>query len=100
MNARSSTSVFASWQLPTAYSRKRMIDGFELLYRKEGSNSSTRRVTINSAEILTTSVTGLEKYTKYEFQVFAFSSAVEGPKSPVQVARTMEDGKGLTNNIN
>ena len=76
-----------------------MIDGFKLLYRKEGSNNSTKTVATNSADILTTNVTGLEKYTKYEFQVFAFSSAGDGPKSAVQVARTMEDGKGLTNNF-
>ena len=76
-----------------------MIDGFKLLYRKEGSNNSTKLVTTNSAEIITTKVTGLEKYTKYEFQVLAFTSAGDGLKSAVQVARTMEDGKGLTNNF-
>lgn len=38
-------------------------------------------------------VTGLDKYTEYELQVLAFTSAGDGPKSPSQVVRTREDGK-------
>ena len=36
----------------------------------------------------TENVTGLDKYTEYEFQVLAFSSGGDGPKSPVKVERT------------
>ena len=50
---------------------------------------------INSAAILTKSVTGLDIYTEYEFQVLAFTSVGDGPKSTVQDERTKEDGKEL-----
>ena len=38
---------------------------------------------------------GLSIYTEYEFQVLAFTSKGDGPKSSVVVERTMEDGKNL-----
>ena len=37
-------------------------------------------------------VTGLRKYTEYEFQVLARTSAGDGLKSAVEVKRTFEDG--------
>ena len=36
----------------------------------------------------TGNVTGLDKYTEYEFQVLAFTSGGDGPKSSVKVERT------------
>ena len=48
---------------------------------------------INDGAILTKDVTGLEKYTEYEFQVLAFNSVGDGPTSSVEVERTKEDGK-------
>lgn len=100
MIAQSSTSVETSWELLTLHSRKRIIGGFKLIYRKEDSNDSAIILTINSAAVFTTNVTGLEKYTKYEFRLLAFSSDGDGPMSSVQVERTMEDGKGLTRSVN
>ncbi len=47
--------------------------------------------------ILTKDVTGLDKYTKYEFQVLAFTSVGDGKKSLVKDVRTKEDGKILQN---
>lgn len=37
-------------------------------------------------------VTGLKKNKEYEFQVLAFTSVGDGPKSSVVVERTNEDG--------
>ena len=42
---------------------------------------------------LTKNVARLEMYTEYEFQVLAFTSVVDGPKSSVVFDRTKEDGK-------
>ena len=42
---------------------------------------------------LTRVVINLDKFTEYEFQVLAFSSKGDGPKSSVKVERTTEDGK-------
>ena len=48
---------------------------------------------VNSGATLSREVTGLDKYTEYEFQVLAFTSVGDGPKSSVELDRTHEDGK-------
>ena len=94
VNATTSTSIRASWQLPPAGSRNGIIVGYKLLYKKRGSVSSPTILLVSSgASTLTETVTGLEKYTEYEFQVLAFTSVGDGPKSSVKVERTKEDGK-------
>lgn len=42
----------------------------------------------------------LDEYTEYEFQVSAFTSVGDGPKSSVEVERTMEDGEKMTEDFN
>ena len=93
MTASSSTSIRASWQLPPADSRYGIITGFKLYYKKKGSLGLAAMVTIKNETIRVEDVFGLEKYTEYEFQVLAFTSAGDGPKSSVLVERTNEDGK-------
>ena len=53
---------------------------------------SVTTLTISGESTLSKNVTGLDKYTEYEFQVLAFTSDGDGPKSSVEVERTMEDG--------
>lgn len=50
---------------------------------------------INDKAILSKVVTGLAKYTEYEFQVLAFTSVGDGPNSTVNSETTKEDGKKL-----
>ena len=50
---------------------------------------------INDKAVRTTDVSGLSKYTKYEFQVLAFTSVGDGPNSTVKSETTKEDGKKL-----
>ena len=95
MIASSSTSIIASWQLPPADSRNGIITGFKLFYRKRSSGGSAATITINNRTIRTKDVTGLDKYTEYEFQVLAFTSVGDGTNSSVQVERTKEDGRKL-----
>ena len=64
-----------------------------MYYKKKGSLGLASMVTINNETIRVEDVFGLEKYTEYEFQVLAFTSAGDGPKSSVLVERTNEDGK-------
>lgn len=64
-----------------------------MYYKKKGSLGLAAMVTINNETIRVEDVFGLEKYTEYEFQVLAFTSAGDGPKSSVLVERTNEDGK-------
>ena len=52
-------------------------------------------VEIGSGARRTKEVTGLDEYTEYEFQVLAFTSVGDGPKSSFQIEFTLEDGKRL-----
>ena len=48
---------------------------------------------IGNEKIRAKDIFGLDKYTEYEFQVLAFTSVGDGPKSSPEVVRTKEDGK-------
>ena len=93
MTAVTSTIITASWQLPPADSRNGIIIGFKLFYQKSGSVGRASTLTINDGTALSKDVTGLENNTEYEFEVLAFTSVGDGPKSSPVVVRTMKDGK-------
>ena len=95
LTAKTSTSIEASWQLPPAEDRNGIITGFKLYYKKKGSSGSSTQIAINSGSTLTKVVTGLDEYTEYEFEVLAFTSVGDGPKSSVESERTIEDGKKM-----
>ena len=57
-------------------------------------NYSSTILVIQSASILTKAFATLDKFTEYEFQVLAFTSVGDGPKTPVKNVKTKEDGKG------
>ena len=93
VTAQTSTGITASWQLQPD-GRNGKIIGFRLFYKKKGSSGSqTVQVPVNSGSIWTKVVSGLDKYTEYEFQVLAYTSVGDGPNSSVISVRTMEDGK-------
>ena len=95
--AKTSTSIEASWQLPPADSWNGIIRGFKLFYKKKSSSGSLKTMLlINDGDALTRIVTGLNKYTEYEFHVLAFTSVGDGPNSTVKDERTKEDGKKST----
>ena len=99
MAASTSTSITASWQLPPENARHGTITGFKLFYKKKDSVGSPLNVTLNGGGNLSEDVTELGKYTEYEFQVLAFTSVGDGPKSSLVVERTKEDGKNLPTDI-
>ena len=98
MAASTSTSITASWQLPPENARHGNITGFKLFYKEKDSAVSLTVLTYNDVT-LTRDVTGLDKYTEYEFEVLAFTSDGDGPKSAVVVERTKEDGKNSLTDI-
>ena len=49
-------------------------------------------LTISNGQINFKRVNGLDKYSEYEFQVLAFTTIGDGPRSAVVVESTMEDG--------
>ena len=95
MTVQSSTAITASWQLPPENARHGIITGFKLFYKKEGSVAKPITLTITNGTSRYKALTGLAKYTKYEFQLLAFTSVGDGPKSSIEVERTNEDGKRL-----
>ena len=96
MTAVTSTIVTASWQLPPADSRNGRIIGFKLFYKKRGSAGRATTLTINNGTASSKDVTGLDIYTEYEFEMLAFTSVGDGPRSsPVVVVKTMKDGKNF-----
>ena len=93
MTSSNSTSITASWELPAENARHGIITGFKLFYKKEGSAGKPITLTITNGASRYKALTGLAKYTKYEFQLLAFTSVGDGPKSSIRVAKTNEDGK-------
>ena len=82
--------------LPPADSRNGIITRFKLFYQKiVPVGSPTSVLPIHDGEILTRTVTGLEKLTEYRFQVLAFTSVGDGPRSPIKEAKTKEGGRRL-----
>ena len=81
----------ASWKLPSAGS----IQGIKLLYKIKNTRTDYpfTTSTIAGDSTTNTSITGLGKFTEYEFHVLAFTANGNGPMSPVQEVRTKEDGK-------
>ena len=98
MDAKTSTSITASWQLPPEYARHGVITGFKLFYGKKDFAGSPTELT-NNVTTLTRVISALDKYTEYEFQVLAFTSKGDGPKSSVVVERTKEDGKNSVTDV-
>ena len=97
--AITSTSISASWDLPPENARHGDITGFKLFYKKKDSVGSPYNVTINGGGNHIEDITELAKYTEYEFQVLAYTSVGDGPKSSVKSERTKEDGKNLLTDI-
>ena len=83
------TTIVVAWKLPPVDARNGIIKGFKLFYKQKGSvEDSPPFFHIKSVSILNKTVAGLREFTDYEFQVLAFTSVGDGPKSPVLVVRT------------
>lgn len=91
LNAVSSTSITAHWQLPPAHSRNGNITGFKLFYKKEDpAGSPVSTIIMNDGSIRVKAVTRLDKHTEYEFKILAFTSVGDGPTTTVRNMRTKE----------
>ena len=99
MTVSNSTSITASWHQLPVNARHGIIAGFKLFYKKTGSAGLAVMLTITNGTIHSKVVTGLDKYTEYEFQVLAYTSVGNGPNSSVVVERTKEDGKSLVTSL-
>ena len=98
--AVTSTIITASWQLPPADSRNGMIKGFKLFYKRKGSAESPTISPISNGTEFNRDVSGLVSNTKYEFEVLAFTSVGDGPKTFPVVVRTMKGGESSKKMLN
>ena len=72
-----------------------------MFYKKRGSAGLATTLTMNNGTALSRDVGGLDIYTEYEFEVLAFTSVGDGPRSsPVVVVRTMKRGKNYKKMFN
>ncbi|XP_068725948.1 uncharacterized protein [Montipora capricornis] len=91
VTANTSTVIIASWKLPSPDSTHGIIRGFKIFFRKKGSDNRPETIFVSNASMYTIPVTGLAKFTEYEFHVLAFTSAGDGMNSSVQFSKTKED---------
>ena len=87
------TSVLASWRLPSAAS----LEGITLLYKINNTEDPFTTISLFNNSALNTSITGLGKFTEYEFHVLVLTVSGYRPdlESPLKVVRTSEDGKTI-----
>lgn len=69
------------------------IVGFKPFSKINGSAESPTVKSINSSVIMPRNIRELKKYTDFEFQVLARTSASDGQQSAVEAEKTFEDGK-------
>ena len=65
----------------------------KLFYAEKDSVGTSTELNIQSHGSVKRAITGLKKYTVYEFQLLAHTSLGDGPNSSVIVEKTMQDGK-------
>ena len=87
----SSTSVLASRRLPSAGS----IQEITVVYKIKNTEDPFTTISVFNISALNTSITGLGKFTEYEFHVLVLTVNGYRPVSPVKVVRTSEDGKTI-----
>ncbi|XP_044170568.1 uncharacterized protein LOC114949515 isoform X2 [Acropora millepora] len=83
----SSTSVLASWRLPSAVS----LQGITLLYKIKNTEDPFTTISLFNMSALNTRITNLGKFAEYEFHVLVLTVNGYRPVSPVKVVRTSED---------
>ena len=93
--ALSSTSVRVTWTpLPNIQCRNGVLRGYKVACKLHSIAKNLQYLDVNNPSSTTTDVTGLGKFTKYSFEVLAYT-VKNGPLSNATVIRTQEDGKQL-----
>jgi hypothetical protein len=92
IQAASSSSFRVAWQQDSTCLNG-ILRGYILLYSLL-VHSTLQGINITDPSSTSKTVTGLSKYTKYSFQILAYTIG-EGPLSDAYVKRTAEDGKSL-----
>jgi hypothetical protein len=94
VRAINSTSVNITWSLPGVGSRNAIIRGFKIFYSKIGSSSVARGFEVKNGLIFRIVLNGLEKFSKYSFNILAYTTS-DRPQSAAVVTTTLEDGRTI-----
>ncbi|XP_038649923.1 receptor-type tyrosine-protein phosphatase F-like isoform X15 [Scyliorhinus canicula] len=88
----SSTSVRVSWHPPPANSRNGVITKYSIIYQAVDSEDNVKHVLDNiEADVTSSLIEDLEKWTEYRVWVRAHTNVGPGPKSAPVNVRTDED---------
>lgn len=93
----SSQIIRVRWDLPPLHHRNGLIKGYRVKYTEVSSAKLSLEQEIignHYAEL-----TNLKKYTLYRISVLAFTNGGDGKLSDTYLARTLEDGKFIINEI-
>ena len=96
IDARDSQTLRVTWQAPPANQQNGDIIGYKVHFAPDASNvgvNEAQVIDVTDAEQRATDIGGLGKFTSYKIWVLAYTVKGDGPTSPLQVARTDEDGK-------
>ena len=87
----STEALMLVWQPIPVHRRHGIVLGYKILYRKTNESIFiTKPVNSNSVAL---QLTKLEKFTKYEVGILAFTVKGDGPRSQLRTFLTSEDGK-------
>lgn len=77
----------------------RYVEGFYIYARNIDNEASIKMLTVLNAGSGASSckISGLEKFTTYEFFIVPFYKSVEGKPSNSKISRTLEDGECFLN---
>jgi hypothetical protein len=89
----SSTSIHLQWYKVLSNHQNGVILGYRIYYRVYLGNESWNMIGVEERETSRT-VNNLTMFTKYLFQISAFTSKGEGNTSESILVSTDEDGKG------
>lgn len=91
--AMNSTCIRLEWQMHVIASEK-YVEGLHIRYRQVNGDSQKFSIaTVYTPSLRMHQVTGLNKFTEYEFFVTPFYKSLEGQPSKSRIVRTLEDGK-------
>ena len=87
----SSTSILVLWDEVPVEERNGIITGYTITYQSQTENHNDN-VPADANE-RQKELTGLREFVDYNITVFASTAKGNGPRSPVLVVRTAEDGE-------
>nr|XP_058964313.1 protein sidekick-2-like isoform X2 [Pocillopora verrucosa] len=88
------TSVTLRWEPVPYVGQNGVILGYKIYYRIFGKQNTEKEKELFNGLVYSTSLTGLESFVTYEFQILAYTRIGNGPKSAAVRATTRSSSPG------